>query len=266
MPELKRLVREGAHTWEAYTIVPSLTLPSHVAMLTGVGIQKHQIRWNEFEPEKGILEVPTIFGIAREHGLRTAFYAAKPKFHTFRTAKALFDAYVVPPPSGGFTAMEVAKAFAADVERIKPNVCFIHFSDADKAGHNFGVDSPQKLAALAECDQALKVVVNAIVAAGLAESSVILITADHGGHDRTEKENAERAARGDSYQPGTHGSAETADVVIPWIAWGAGVKRDFTITQPVVIYDTAATALWLLGIPVPPDFWGRPIESAFEAR
>lgn len=267
MPALKDLVRNGAHTWEAYTIVPSLTLPAHVSMLTGVGIQKHQILWNEFEPEKGRLTTPTVFSLAKQRGLTTALYAAKTKFLTFR-AESPFDAFVFPPDpkSPGFDAETVARAFAADVGKLKPNVCFIHFSDADGAGHKFGVDSPEKLAALAACDRALKIVVDAISAAGLADSSVILISADHGGHDRTEKENAERAEQGKDFQPGTHGSPHTDDVVIPWIAWGRGVKKDFTITQPVVVYDTAATALWLLHIPEPPHLWGRPVKTAFETR
>jgi len=31
-----------------------------------------------------------------------------------------------------------------------------------------------------------------------------------------------------------------------------------------VQYDTAATALWLLQVPLPESFWGRPVTSAFE--
>jgi len=42
------------------------------------------------------------------------------------------------------------------------------------------------------------------------------------------------------------------------------VRKDFNITAPVVQYDTAATALWLLDFPVPEGFWGRPVPSAFE--
>lgn len=260
MPELKRLAREGARTWEAYTIVPSLTLPSHVSMLTGVGIQKHQILWNEFEPEKGLLNVPTIFQLAKEKGLTTALFAAKKKFLTLHQPNSL-DRFVVPENPA---AESVAQAFAADVGKLKPNLCFIHFADADTAGHNFGVDSPEKLAALAGCDKALKTIVEAIKAAGLESSSVLILTADHGGHDRTPEENEQRKARGEPYQPGTHGGPQRSDVVIPWIAWGQGVKKDYNITAPVVTYDTAATALWLLGVPVPEDFWGRPVKDAFE--
>lgn len=260
MPELKRLAREGARTWEAYTIVPSLTLPSHVSMLTGVGIQKHQILWNEFQPEKGLLKVPTIFQLAKKEGFRTALFAAKSKFKTLHLPDSL-DVFVIPEsPKAG----SVAEAFAAEVGKLKPNLCFIHFADADTAGHNFGVNSPEKLAALADCDKALKTIVDAIKVAGLESSSVIILTADHGGHDRTPEENEQRKARGESYQPGTHGAPQRSDVVIPWIAWGKGVKKDHTITTPVVTYDTAATALWLLGVPVPEGFWGRPVKDAFE--
>jgi len=262
MPVLQRLIAEGAYTWEANTIVPSLTLPSHVSMLTGVGVQKHQILWNEFEPEKGLLEVPTIFRIAKEQGLVTAFFAGKSKFKTFQRHDS-FDAFFIPtnPKSAN-----IAAVFAGRVGTLKPNLCFIHFADPDTVGHSFGVNSPEKLRAMAEVDAALKVILDAIEAAGLTATSVVIITADHGGHDRTPEENAERQARGEPYQPGTHGSAELSDVLIPWIAWGEGVKKHHRITTPVVTYDTAATALWLLDLPVPTNFWGRPVTDAFEKR
>lgn len=267
MPVLKKMVADGAHTREAYTIVPSLTLPAHTSMLTGVGIQKHQILWNEYEPKKGRLKVPTIFQIARENGLTTAMFTAKNKFRTLELPGSLnFSNVPRDPKAKGPDAATVAREFAAEVVKLKPNLCFIHFADPDTAGHNFGVNSREKLRALADCDRALQIIKDGIKAAGIADSSVIIITADHGGHDRTAKENAERAKQKKEYQPGTHGSPETHDVVIPWIAWGRSVKEGYKITKPVVVYDTAATALWLLHIPVPDDFWGRPVTSAFDTR
>src|SRR5487761_1924616 len=46
MPTFHKMAAEGARTWSAYTVVPSLTLPSHTSMLTGVGPQVHQVLWN----------------------------------------------------------------------------------------------------------------------------------------------------------------------------------------------------------------------------
>ena len=58
MPVLKRLVAEGAHTWTATTIYPSITLPAHTSMLTGVGPDKHHILWNGWVPSRGVVTCP----------------------------------------------------------------------------------------------------------------------------------------------------------------------------------------------------------------
>jgi hypothetical protein len=74
---------------------------------------------------------------------------------------------------------------------------------------------------------------------------VLIITADHGGHKKT------------------HGSKSPDDMIIPWIAWGRDVRRDFAITAPVDTCDTAATALWLLDVPVPAWYDGAPVTNAY---
>ncbi len=252
MPAFHEMAAQGAHTWNAYTIVPSLTLPSHTSMLTGVGPQAHQILWNDYEPDKGVVKVPTIFSLAKQHGLVTAMFIGKEKFKHLLLPGSV-DFFVWPQPEDD--AKAVAKVFSEQVGKLKPNLCFIHFADPDVAGHAHGAASPEKMRALADCDTALKTIKDAIAAAGLAGSSVIILTADHGSHNFKDKDGNTR---------GTHGSAETSDVTIPWVAWGCGVKKDFSITAPVVQYDTAATALWLLNVPLPESFWGRPVTSAFE--
>ena len=80
MPALERLVAEGAHTWTATTIYPSITLPSHTSMLTGVGPEKHHILWNSWVPSRGLVTVPTVFSEAKRAGLTTAMFVGKEKF------------------------------------------------------------------------------------------------------------------------------------------------------------------------------------------
>lgn len=251
MPVYKAMAAEGAHTWEAFTIVPSITLPSHVSMLTGVGIQKHQIQWNDiWTPEKPRLSVPTMFELAKARGLTTAAFASKQKFKIFETRGGIDRFEVVENGSNPAVAAAAIKA----ISELKPNLCFVHFGEPDAMGHKFGVESPEKKRSLAEADAALKALRDAVSAAGIADTSVFILTADHGGHDVVNQEGR---------TVGTHGSADPADVLIPWIAWGADVKPRFEITAAVVQYDTAATALWLLGVDIPESFWGRPVKSAF---
>lgn len=252
LPTVHRMVDEGAHSWEAFTIVPSITLPSHTSMLTGVGIQKHQITWNDYRPKEGIVKCPTIFSIAKERGITTAMFVGKEKFkHLLHPGSV--DTFVWVEKND--YAQSVAKSFAAEFGKIKPNLCFIHFRDPDTVGHATGAYSKEKIQALKDCDAALKVIRDAVEAAGVLEESVFILTADHGSHDTKNKEGK---------TVGSHGDARPEDVTIPWIVWGKGVKKDFEIQAPIVTYDTAATALWLLHIPVPEGFWGRPITSAFQ--
>lgn len=250
MPLFKEMAGTGAHTWEAYTIVPSLTLPSHTSMLTGVGIQKHQVLWNDYQPELGTVKIPTIFSLAKDKGVVTAMFVAKEKFRHLMIPGSV-DTFVCPKD---VTAGSVAAEFAKAVGTLKPGLCFIHFGDPDVKGHEFGMNSAEKMQAFADTDAALKVIRDAVKAAGIEDSSVFILTADHGGHDIKDKQGKTR---------GVHGDATSDDVLIPWIAWGKGVKPKFQISAPVVQYDTAATALWLLGVPIPEGFWGRPVTSAF---
>ena len=252
LPVFNGMASAAAHTWNAYTVIPSLTLPAHTSMLTGLGPQAHQILWNNFLPEKGLVKVPTIFSLAKQRGLVTAMFVGKDKFKQLEVPGTL-DAFVWPRPVDN--ALAVAKAFADQVATLKPNLCFVHFHDPDSVGHKFGAHAPEKIQALKDCDAALKIITNAISAAGLMDRSVIILTADHGGHDAKDKEGK---------TIGAHDTGIAEDVIIPWVAWGKGVKHKFTVTEPVLIYDTAATALWLLGVQLPENFWGRPVTSAFE--
>ena len=269
MPVLKKVAAEGAVTWAAKTIFPSKTLPSHTSMLTGLGPGKHHVLWNNFEPKRGKVLAPTIFTIAKKADAKisTAIFAGKMKFHHLWQADSLdvFDfkgpqtatpaiaASAIATSSKAELEIEksvnpaqtVAKSAAAYIVAKKPSLCFIHFPDPDAAGHKSGWGSPEQKEALKVSDQALGQIVRALGTAGIAETSVVLITADHGGHEKT------------------HGLDIPEDMTIPWIAWGKGVKKGFSITQPVTTYDTAATALWLLGVPLPAEFDGKPVKSAF---
>jgi len=259
MPVLNRLAREGACSWTATTIYPSVTLPSHTSMLTGVGPKKHKIRWNSWRPRKGVVRVPTVFADAKAAGLSTAMFVGKEKFRHLAQPGTLdcFDygedlaitagkpCCLKPRKSSTLLAAQVAQRASVYILEHKPNLCFIHFTDADDTGHKYGWGSPNQIQAFADVDVALAVVLKAIADAGIANESVVIVTADHGGHRKT------------------HGGKSPDDMTIPWIALGRDVKIHFPITAPVSICDTAATALWLLNVPVPEWFDGTPVTSAF---
>jgi hypothetical protein len=259
-PTLKKMAAEGAVTWQASTIFPPKTLPSHTSMMTGLGPDKHQVLWNDYMPIRGFVKVPTIFSLlkAKDPHAVTGLFAGKVKFRHLWLDGSLnvfdFGGPQTRTPVAASPEIEadkkpsqmVAKQASAWVKEHKPALAFVHFADPDTAGHKSGWGSPEQKEAFKVSDQALWQFMQALKEAGIADRSVVLISADHGGHDKT------------------HGLNIPDDMIIPWIAWGKSVKKGFIITDPVTTYDTAATALWLLDVPVPADFDGKPIVSAFE--
>lgn len=259
-PTLKRLAADGAVTWEASTIFPPKTLPSHTSMLTGVGPDKHQILWNDYLAIRGPVKVPTVFTLARaqDPAISTAMFVGKVKFRHLWVGDSLDEFNLGGPMKPGPVPPEDLKASstsqiiagqAADyILKHQPKLCFIHFPDPDKAGHASGWGSPEQKEALKVTDQALSQITKALTQAGIAEKTTILLSADHGGHGKG------------------HGENIPDDMNIPWVAWGMGVKKGHAIQRLVTTYDTAATALWLLGVPVPESFDGKPVEEAFEEQ
>jgi arylsulfatase A-like enzyme len=261
MPILKRLAAEGASTWSAKTIFPSLTLPSHTSMLTGVEPGKHHILWNTWKPSKGVVRVPTVFAEAKKAGLSTAMFVGKEKFRHLAQPGTVDGFEFGPAVPGQATpcasastapwrpstvgARLVSQQAARYIKAKIPNLCFIHFTDADDTGHRYGWGSPRQRRALGEVDAALETVIKAIDEAGIANRSVLIITADHGGHGRT------------------HGSRRPEDMNIPWIAWGEGVRKGWPIPSLVTTCDTTATALWLLDVPASGALDGKPVVDAF---
>jgi len=262
MPVLRKLTKEGAHTWQAQTIVPSLTLPSHSSMLTGVRMDKHKITWNSYLPTNGLVQAPTIFAAAHPAGLSTAMFVGKEKFRHLLLPGTVdvfnydlaAEVAVTKSDSGGTTNMKkegnvtarvVAEEAADYIVKHKPNLCFIHFPDPDGIGHKHGWGSPEQIKAFADTDAALGIIRKALRRGRIEKDSVILLSADHGGHGRG------------------HGQGTPEDMTIPWIAWGKGVNRHFEITVPVSTCDTAATALWLLDVQPLASLDGVPVFSAF---
>ncbi len=262
MPVLKKLMKEGACTSVARTIMPPLTLPAHASMLTGVETNKHKITWNNYSLTNGVVEAPTIFSVARRAGFSTAMFVGKEKFRHLVEPGAVDEfsfnapaAVVIAKDESGGTdkkkegnvfAKVVAQDAADYIIKHKPNLCFIHFTDPDSIGHEYGWGSPEQLAAFADTDAGLGIFLQALRKARLASKSVIIISADHGGHEKG------------------HGKGTEADMRIPWIAWGKGVRSRHKISEPVYTCDTAATVLWLLNLEPAMPLDGKPIVGAFK--
>jgi arylsulfatase A-like enzyme len=104
--------------------------------------------------------------------------------------------------------------------------------------------SRQQLNAYATDDESFGFILETLKGLGLYDGTLIIVTADHGGHDTT------------------HGTNMLEDMTIPWIVSGRGVLP-LQLTTRVHTTDTAATAAFALGLPIPSEWDGVPVYEAF---
>ena len=233
-PNLTALAKRGAYTWQAQTITPSNTLPSHTSMLSGYLPTRHGITWDEYLPANGTIKVPTIFIAARRAGRRTAMVAGKEKFNTLRDT-AEVDVFVGGTRADPDVADQAVAQIYAGVDLL-----VVHLPDVDLSGHATSWMSTTYKDKIAKADEALGRILNA-----LPENTTLILTADHGGH-----------AIG-------HGTTDTLDMSIPWIIAGPRIRQGYAITAAVSTMDTAATAAFILGLTLPGDIAGKPVLEVF---
>jgi len=238
MASLQSLMQAGAYSLAAQTIFPSSTLPSHSSMLTGLCPSKHMVNWNDYIPENGFALGADLFDLAHAAGMRTVMVVAKEKLRQV-TEPSSTDEFLYINDRDTVVATHAAGLIAEGFD-----LMFIHFATIDDMGHSYGWLSPQQFSVAYRAGEALQTVLTALDQAGLRDSALIIVSADHGGHETT------------------HGTFLPEDMTIPWIASGPGIQHT-ALTSPINTTDTAATAAWALGLPLPPEWDGRPVFEAF---
>ncbi len=234
---IQSLADAGVSAKFAHTILPSLTLPSHSSMLSGVKPETHGIYWNGWEPAKGTIKVTTIFDEAKKAGLKTAMIVGKEKFkhlmHPGMVDQFFFH-------EGDATI--IAEAASTVIREFRPNFIFVHFAHPDVVGHKKGWMSSAQLKTIRRADQGLGRIFKELRSLNLVSSTTVIVTADHGGSGKG------------------HGDASEVSTSIPWYAAGPGISSaGSTFDKPITTYDTAATAAALLGVPVPASWDGKPV-------
>jgi hypothetical protein len=240
-PVLDSLRRVGSYHPAAQAVLPSVTLVNHASMLSGMSPEKHGINWNVYDPDAGQVNGPTLFTVARDHGLTTAMVVGKPKLEHLVLPGSV-DNYVY----AGFLDVQVVEQAVALVEAGLPDILFIHLPDVDSAGHATGWMSAGQLLAISHTDGLIGQVVEALRTGQYLESTLLIVTSDHGGVDKA------------------HGGNSPQEIQVPWLAVGPGVPSGLGLTDEIVMYDTAATTLYALDIPIPERWDGRPVLQIFD--
>lgn len=238
MPNLLELMKTSTYSLRAQTTRPSSTLPAHASMLTGSCPSKHGVDWNDYIPQNGVAHGTDLFDLAYVAGLQTVMYVGKEKLQQVTDASNI-DRFVYINDRDKVIMQDLLADFPKDF-----GVLFIHFATTDDMGEVYGWLSPEQLSVIFRADEAIGELLAALDAYGLRDETLLIITADHGGHGKT------------------HGSSRPEDMTIPWIASGPGIQAG-ELTTSIYTMDTAATAAYALGLSIPTEWDGMPVYEAF---
>ncbi|MFH0980212.1 MAG: alkaline phosphatase family protein [Planctomycetota bacterium] len=232
-PHLHELLAQGVQSRDARTVYPCKTLPCHTSMLTGVEQAKHGVVQNDFADPLPVPAVPSVFDRLDDAGLDGLMIVGKYKLLTLR--------------SGHYAPLDrVGVVLNRETRHHVPDFIFIHSAEPDVTGDAEGWMSPAYLRALERADEMVGEAVAWVRARGLWDQTLIIVSADHGGHEKSHK--------------GDHPD----DLVVPWIASG-GAVRCRALPDGLRVTDIAPTVLYALGLPMPDNLDGAPATALFVA-
>ncbi|MGH2359162.1 MAG: alkaline phosphatase family protein [bacterium] len=240
----RSMTTRAALSWTAQTISPSLTLPAHASMLSGQPPSQHGVVFNDWREGEPHFSQRTVFTEVTQAGGSAAAIVHKSKLLMFMPAGSVARAQFLPYPR--FRQADVAAFAGRYFLEQRPTLLFVHVADPDDAGHRYGWMSAEYWQVIGALPALIEGFLRRFEEAGLAGQWLLVVTADHGGHDRT------------------HGTNRREDMTIPWLVFGTRARAGATIDRPVLSQDTAATILSVLGIPVPTNWQGRTVREAFE--
>jgi hypothetical protein len=243
-PNISALISSGAWTLHARAVLPTVSSPNWASMIMGAGPAQHGVTSNEWKPRQHEIEpfckgpsgiFPTMFLLLRQQKPASDIAI----FHHWEDFARLVEPGIPSAIAHGQTAAETISLAIAYLDKHSPDLLFIHLDSIDDAGHTFGHLTPEYFAAISEADR-----LTGELLRGVRNDTVVLLTADHGGVGKK------------------HGGNSMAELEIPWILSGPGVKTGLELKSPVNQFDTAATVAHLFGLQTPPCWIGRPVFEA----
>ncbi len=242
LPHLGALARKGAATFAGRTVQPSITAAAMTSLFTGVAPHVHGVKTDRFGIPRASEPLTLLPRLLRDNGFPVhAFLHAIPR--PYRGAAARVGQHLGACISTtGENATEILDAALPTLATQRRGVTFIHWPDADRAGHAHGWASTQYRRAARDMDHAIDRLVRETTGVLDDPSTLLIAFADHGGGGAV---------------PRDHNSQHPLDTTIPIVLAGGQVVIG-ELAPLASLLDIPATIAWALGLELPANYSGRP--------
>ena len=178
-PYVEELRKMAYYSLDAQTVLPSMTLPCHMSMLHSVPPSRHGITTNTYvpmvRPLNGLFEQVKLAG-----GIGAFYYGWANLRDVGRPGSYRYSEYIYSRIQEQ-TDKALTERAIERIQKSKPDFVFLYMVETDqKGGHDNGWMSEGYLETISlAIDNARKVIEL------FGDEYTIIITADHGGHERT---------------------------------------------------------------------------------
>lgn len=231
-PYVETLRQKSMYTLNGRSVVPSVTLPCHTSIFLSVPPERHGITTNMYTPPvrpvNGIMEQLKMAG--KKAGM---YYGWEPIRDVSRPGSLCYSRYIK-ARAEDMTDRLLTETCLSDLRTFSPDFVFLYMVETDeKGGHDNGWMSEEYLACIYEAIDNVK-----NVAEEFGDTYNIIVTADHGGHDRC------------------HGTELPEDMTVPMFFMGDPFPKGKELPTASIM-DIAPTVAALMGIAPAPEWEGK---------
>lgn len=255
MPNVAELMSLGSYTFKKKSVLPSSSGPNWASLFMGVGVSQHgYTQWNSFEPDFTPQEIgpngisPTICTILRQQrpdseiGIFYDWEGIKYYVDTLAVDVCKQYSFYTRSSDSNLLTQEACKY----IIREKPTFCSVIFPEPDETGHLIGFFSDAYIEKCNEIDIYIGQLINSIKEAGIYNTSIIILTSDHGGLENG------------------HGGNTPYETETPFIICGSHVKKLGLFDQPMFQYDVAGLIAYIFNLEKPQSWKGHRCGWLFE--
>jgi len=233
-PFAQKLVSLASHALDAQTVMPSVTLPCHMSLFHSVDPDRHGILTNTYVPQ--VRPIVGLIDQLDQFGKKCAFFNTWEELRDLCRPDHLHTYVVYNQHKQEDTDTKITAAAIDYIRAEQPDFLFLYLGETDEVGgHSAGWMSETYMGSVHKalgCIEKLH--------ANLPEGYTLIVTADHGGHDRS------------------HGTDMPEDMTIPICFCGPDFEPGKAL-ENVSIKDIAPTVAKLLGVPSVREWEGTPL-------
>lgn len=222
-PFISELLEDSMANLYSTTVMPSVTLPCHMSLFQSVPPQRHGILTNTYVPP--VRPIDGLMDQLKKFDKVTgSFYNWEELRDLSRPGSINYSCYISQYTFSDSDSLLTDRAIQF-INKYTPDFVFLYLGETDETGHNYGWGSDEYNDKLYHAWDCIEKVYRTA-----KNTYNLIVTADHGGHDRG------------------HGSQDLKDMQIPIVVSGVSAKEASAKIKTASIMDIAPTVTAFLGV------------------